>query len=195
MLDKNKLVKVRNRDNGTVGYTIPDLGNLHRSFRPNELKEISVNELQKLHYIAGGDYIIENCLLIEDKEVLNFILEGRGVEPEYFYTEEDIKNLLTNGSLDEFLDCLDFAPAGVIELIKDLAVKLEVNDIRKREAIFKKTGFNVSKAIEINKETKDDTDTETPKRRVGAKEEDVKEAASAAPTRRVTENKYKIVTK
>ena len=27
MIDKNKLIEVKNRDNGRVGYTIPDLGN------------------------------------------------------------------------------------------------------------------------------------------------------------------------
>ena len=89
MLDKNQLVKVKNRNNGNVGYTIPDLGNLHRSFRPGEVKDISVDELRKLHYISGGDYILENYLLIEDKAVLQEILDGRSVEPEYFYSEED----------------------------------------------------------------------------------------------------------
>ena len=32
MLDKNTLIKVTNRDNGSVGYSIPDLGNLKRRF-------------------------------------------------------------------------------------------------------------------------------------------------------------------
>ena len=34
MLEKDTLIRVRNRDNGKVGYTIPDLGNLHRQFNP-----------------------------------------------------------------------------------------------------------------------------------------------------------------
>ena len=191
MIEKNRLVKVKNRDSGTVGYIIPDLGNLRRSFMPNETKEITFDELQKLHYISGGDYIIENCLLIEDKEVLKEIFEGKQVEPEYFYTEEDIKNLLLNGSLDEFLDCLDFAPDGVIEIIKDLAVKLEINDIKKRAAIQRKTGLNINSAVMFNEEVKDSSETKAPKRRVGSAEEDKSE--TAAPVRRVTESKYKIV--
>ena len=32
MIEKDTLIKVINRVNGTVGYTIPDLNNLHRSF-------------------------------------------------------------------------------------------------------------------------------------------------------------------
>jgi len=39
---------------------------------------------------------------------------------------------MKTGSLDEFLDCLDFAPEGVTDLIKTLAVELPLNDVAKR---------------------------------------------------------------
>ena len=68
---------------------------------------------------------------------------------------------MLNGSLDEFLDCLDFAPEGVRELIKVLAVELPLNDVAKRKAIFEKLGFNVDKAIEIEQESAD-ADEEKP---------------------------------
>lgn len=154
MLEKNTIIKVMNRDNGTVGYTIPDLNNLHRNFQPKEEKEVTMEELRKLSYLPGGETIIRDCLIIENEEALKELLCD--VEPEYFYTEEDIKTLLTSGTIDQFMDCLDFAPAGVIDLVKDLAVKMEINDIRKRQAILEKTGFNVDKAIQINKETSEE---------------------------------------
>lgn len=90
---------------------------------------------------------------------------------EYFYSREDIKKLMESGSLDQFLDCLDFAPAGVKDIIKDMAVELPLNDMNKRQAIMEKLNFDVNKAIEI-KNTKfdgdinEDTEKETPKRRV-----------------------------
>jgi len=62
---------------------------------------------------------------------------------------------MQTGSLDEFLDCLDFAPEGVKDLIKNLAVDLPLNDVAKREAIFNKLGFNVDNAIRIKKESED----------------------------------------
>ena len=37
------------------------------------------------------------------------------------------------------MDTLDFAPEGVIGLMKDLAVKLEIPDVRKRQAISERT--------------------------------------------------------
>lgn len=157
MLDKDTLIKVRNRDNGTVGYTIPDLGNLHREFQPNEVKTLTFEELQKLSWIVGGDVILRDYLVIEDNDEAITALLGE-VEPEYNYTEAEIKELLLHGSLDQFKDALDFAPKGVIELIKSLAVSLPLNDLAKIKAIKEQTGFNVETAIAINEET---AETET----------------------------------
>jgi hypothetical protein len=161
MLDDSEIIIVRNRDNGIVGYKIPEMNNLKREFMPKEQKKIAMGELRALSYIPGGDVILKELLVIENKEAVEELVYG--VEPEYFYTEEDIKRLLTKGTLDEFKDCLDFAPEGVINLIQDLAVKLEISDLDKRKAIFDKTGFNVTKAIEINYEAKEIEET-TPKK-------------------------------
>ena len=163
MLDKTTVIKVRNRDNGTVGYVVPDLGNLHRSFQPHEEKEITMEELRKLSYLPGGDIILKDYLIIDNKEAIAELLGE--VEPEYNYTEEEVKYLLEKGSLDQLKDALDFAPSGVIELIKDLAVKTELNDISKRDAIFKKTGFNVTSAVEFNKEIEGSDEETTQTRR------------------------------
>lgn len=152
MIEKDTLIKVRNRNKGTVGYTIPDLGNLHRNFQPSEIKEIPMEELRKLSWIPGGRVLLEDYLIVEDAAAIRELLNLEP-EPEYYYTEEDIIKLLNEGTMDQFLDCLEFAPDGTIQLIKDYAVKLELSDIRKREAIFKKTGFDVTSAIEINKES------------------------------------------
>lgn len=165
-MDNKKIVRVLNRDGGSVGYTIPDLNNLHRNFETGEEKKLSVEELQKLSYIPGGEYILRNCLLIKDSEVVEELLGE--VEPEYYYTKNEIKTLLTSGSLDQLLDCLDFSPSGVVDIVKDMAIKMNINDINKREAIFEKTGLNVTKAIEINKETEKVEEQVPQKRRTKA---------------------------
>lgn len=186
MLDKDILVKVTNRDNGSVGYVIPDLNNLHRNFQSGETKEVTMNELRKLSYIPGGEEILRNYLIIHNEDAVKELLNQ--VEPEYYYTEADVKNLLLNGSLDALRDCLDFAPTGTIDLVKKCAVELKLNDIAKREAILKSTGFNVSSAIEINEETKDDQNQEGPKeRRVTSTNTTVSQG------RRTQPNNYKVV--
>ena len=78
------------------------------------------------------------------------------VEPEYWLDDEGVKNLLLKGSLDEFLDCLDFAPSGVIDLIKKYAIALPLNDVAKREALLKKTGFDVDTVLRNQKLAKED---------------------------------------
>lgn len=183
-MEKETLVKVRNRAEGSVGYIIPDLGNLNRQFMANETKEVSFDELRKLSFVPGGRYLLDNCLIIEDKDALQELVGD--VQPEYFYTEEDIKNLLLAGSMDAFLDFLDFAPQGGIDLAKDLAVKLQINDINKREAIKNKTGFDVTKAIEFNKETAEDAPQTEKVRRTAPI------TAETATGRRTAPPKYKV---
>lgn len=151
MLDNNTLIKVRNRDNGRVGYTIPDMNNLHRNFESGETKQLTMEELRKLSWLPGGQRMLEDLLVIENNEARQELLPS--VEPEYNYTREDVEELLRKGSLDQLKDCLDFAPQGVINLVKEVAVEIELNDIQKRDAILETTNFNVTNAININKES------------------------------------------
>lgn len=147
-MENNKIVDVKNRTNGRVGYTIPDK-RLHRTFAPNETKKIELEELKELSYLPGGEFTLRELLIVGDRDALA-ALNMEDVEPEYFYTEEDIVKLLTTGTLDQLEDTLNFAPEGVIGLIKDIAVKTELPDTRKRDMISKKTGFNINNAIMVN---------------------------------------------
>ena len=156
-MDKNKMVKVINKFNGIVGYEVPEL-DVNRTFYPKESKNISYDELEKLSYLPGGSSILKNYLEIADEEVIMELFNIKP-EPEYHYSEDDVKKLLTTGSLDQFLDCLDFAPPVIIDMIKDMAVTLPLNDMAKRDAIKDKIGFDVTKAIEI-KNTKYDGEAE-----------------------------------
>lgn len=159
MDNDNKMVKVTNRSRGTVGYTIPDMGNLQRFFAYGETKVVPMEEIRKLDWTPGGAVLLRDYLKIEDADVVEEILHD--VEPEYNYTEAEIKEILLNGSMDQVMDTLDFAPEGVIDLMKDLAIKLEIPDVRKRNAISERTKSDVSKAIEINQLSKLEEETST----------------------------------
>jgi hypothetical protein len=189
MLDKNTTIKVKNRDNGTVSYVVPDLGNLHRSFQPQEEKEITMDELRKLSYLPGGDVILKDYLVIENAEAVAELLGE--VEPEYNYTEAEIEELLKNGTLDQLLDALDFAPEGVVELIKDIAVKTELNDINKRKAILEKTGFNVTSAIDFNKEVAEADEKSVQSRRAAPISQPAAESNNGRRTTIIIPNKNK----
>ena len=146
-LTKDTLISVKNKFDGTVGYEVPDL-KVYRNFYPNETKMISYDELEKSSYTPGGMVILKEYLEVQNREAISKLL-NTNPEPEYFYSKEDIVNIMRTGSLDQFLDCLDFAPEGIRDTIKDLAVELPLNDVQKREAIKEKLGFDVDMAISV----------------------------------------------
>ena len=185
----SKIYSVTNRSSSLVFYSIPEK-NINRQFTAGETKQISHEELLSLSYQAGGPALIRNYLYIAEPEAVKEF-NGR-VEPEYYLDAAGVKNLILTGSLDEFLDCLDFAPEGVLDLIKKLAVDLPMSDVRKAEALKEKTGFDAMKAIANDKASKE----EEPELKV-AKERRVKAADAVSETgttgRRTSGDKYKII--
>lgn len=161
-------MRIKNRSAGVVVYSIPDM-NIRRRFAPGEVKDISKEEISKLMYQPGGHYLLVNYLQANQEDIAQ--LDMPEPEKEYYYTDEQIKELMTSGSLDEFLDALDFAPEGIIDLFKKYAVELPLRDLYKIDALKKKTGFDTTKALENAKaiETEETVVVETaPKRRVSA---------------------------
>lgn len=193
MVDDKKIVYLTNRSRGSVGYVIPDMGNLRRRFEHGETKQVPVEEVRKLDWTPGGHVLLRDYFIIKDADLAKEILHD--VEPEYSYTEDKIKEILTTGSMDEFLDFIDFAPEGAIELMKDLAVKLEIPDTRKREALSKATHSNVDNAIKINQQSQiAEKKVEEPSKRRRmpiSKNEETKQRRTAT----VADDKYKVVSK
>ena len=158
-MESSKILKVKNRSASLAVYSIPEI-NIRREFAPGETKNITYGELEKLSYQPGGRAIMQNFLQIIDPEATGDL--GINREPEYDLSEQQIVDLMTNGSLDAFLDCLDFAPVGVIDLIKKYSISLPLNDIDKREALKKKTGFDVTVALaNLQKEKEEEEATST----------------------------------
>ena len=170
---------VKNRSAGGVVYRIPEDG-IRRYFSAGETKRISYDELLHLSYQPGGRELMANFLQIQSEGV-NRSLNIK-TEPEYYMSERDVIELLKNGSLDQFLDCLDFAPIGVIDLIKKLSVTVPLSDYDKRKALKEKTGFDVDAAI-ANSGLEPERNTQ----------EEEKETATTPTTTRRTNTNYKII--
>jgi hypothetical protein len=186
----SKKVSIKNRSNSIVIYNIPEMG-IRREFMPNEVKNITSDELEALSYRPGGMDLIRNELLITDAEVLTDMAVK--VEPEYYLDDKGVIELLNTGSMDSFLDCLDFAPQGVLDLIKKYAVSLPVNDSRKREAIKTKLGLDVDLALLHQKQVKEALEEESGKtERLDAPVRRVKTEEKPAG-RRTTVPQYKVV--
>ena len=179
------MFNIKNRSAGVAGYTIPELG-VRRSFAPGEVKQISVEELEKLTYQPGGMNLLSNFLQIMDEAGIKQV--GLRPEPEYHMSESDVVRLITHGSVDEFLDCLDFAPPGVIDLIKTLSVKVPLTDLNKRQALKAKTGFDCDAALRHVLEEKED---ETPANTAAPAQRRVQKTETG---RRTETPKYKVTT-
>lgn len=164
MVEKNREIKLTNRDNGTVGYTIKDM-NLHRTFTGGETKTVTFDEIEKLAWTNGGLSLLKNYLIIQDKEAAEEILGE--LEPEYYYDKDTVRTLLKDGSLEQLQDTLEFAPKGVIDLIKEESVAMPLNDVAKRKEIKKQTHFDIDGAIRANEAYNDEENSEDdkPKRR------------------------------
>lgn len=183
-MDLNTICAIKNRSSSLLVYKIPEK-NIRREFAPGETKRIPFEEIRALSYQPGGSALIMNYLQV-NQDVLSAL--GYRPEPEYFMNESQIKDLLINGTLDEFLDCLDFAPSGVINLIKQYSVTLPLNDLQKRRALKKFLGFDVDKAI-VHVEEDKQTEEET----INVRTRRVVQNDTSMTTGRRTQPKYKVV--
>lgn len=185
MIKEDTMYNVKNRSSSVVVYRIPE-SNLRREFAPGETKRIPFGELEKLTYQQGGRTMLEQFLQIVDEAVTSDLNVHR--EAEYDMSEAQVRDLLLTGSIDAFLDALDFAPIGVIDLMKTMAVKLPLTDLNKRKALKEKTGFDVDKALmHIEEEKEEEAEHIQP-----VKQERRVKTTSASQGRRTASN-YKVV--
>lgn len=183
----SKMYNVKNRGASTVVYKIPEDG-IRREFKPGQTLPISSEELEKLTYQPGGTLILSQFLQILDLEAIQTM--HIKTEPEYHMSERDVASLIQSGSLDAFLDALDFAPIGVIDLIKKLSIEIPLVDIQKRKALKEKTGFDVEAALKHNEEDKEDAQSTILKQNNGERR-----VKAEQPAGRRTAPKYNIINK
>jgi hypothetical protein len=143
-MNNGQVFNVKNRSAGTVVYKIPEL-NVRRVFTPGEVKRISYGELEALSFAPGGKELIAEYLQVRSAEALNQL--NVNVEQEYFMDRDQVVTLIKSGTDDQWIDALNFAPAGVIELIKQLSVEIPLADYNKRKILKDKLGFDVDAAI------------------------------------------------
>ena len=180
-MDRKKIFNVKNRSASTVVVRVPDLG-IRREFAPGESVRMTFEELEKLSYQPGGRELMANFLQIMEDEVNDEL--GIHRENEYYMSEAQIAQMLKSGSLEQFKDCLDYAPIGVIDLVKQIAVQLPLTDTVKIRVLKEKTGFDTEKAI-MNAEAENAPEENSTK----------EETKPATATGRRTNTNYRVVNK
>lgn len=195
MINEKAIYSVKNRSASTVIYSIPEMNNLRREFRPGEIKSVTGSELIQLSYRPGGRRIIENYLLINNEEVLDGL--NMEVEPEYKLDEAGVVKLLKDGSEDQLIDCLNFAPEGVKDLVKAVALAMPLNDLNKCKIIKDMLGYDVLFVRSTNEQIAKESGAEAApapakKRRVASTSAATKQTTTTAKrkTRKVATPEY-----
>lgn len=196
-MNENKIFQVTNRSAGLVCYAIPEIGVKNREFQPGETKKISYDELNHLTYVPGGIELLRSYLQVHDEERAELIGQ---TEPEYNMSVSDVKELILHGTMDEWLDCLDFAPDGVIDLIRTLSIELPLTDTRKMEAFKQKKNIDIARAIQAKREEEEELkaaqeQSDASKERRVAKAAEPEKKPAAPAERRTTGSKYNVVKK
>lgn len=169
----DKLIPVQNLTASVVSYIVPETNNV-RHFSGQQLRnDITAGELRSLYATKGGRVLIEDYLGIKNKELAEeFNISTDVFEHEYSWTQKEVDDVLTTGSLDSLKDALEFGPEGIKQLIIDRAIDLRIPDNNKLAAIQEFTGRDVGNMIRL------DMELESPK-----------EEKTSRGTRRVTSNK------
>ena len=191
MNKEDKIFRVTNRSASRVFYAVPELGIKSRKYEPGETKRVSYAELEGLSFIPGGMELMRDYLLIQDEEAREELVGT--VEPEYNMTEQQVRDLILTGSMDEWLDALDFAPEGVIDLVKNLSVQLPLTDTNKMRVFQEKKGINLERMIRARQEELAEAEQSN---QAAAEKKAAEKAVAAVPAgRRTSGSKYKVVKK
>ena len=100
----NKYVVI-SKYNGTLSVQELNSGIRYVWNQIGDKLDLTEDQLRSILNTPGGRYTLENYVAIENPEIVKKL--GINAEPEYFYTEEDIKKLLLEGSEDQLKDALD----------------------------------------------------------------------------------------
>lgn len=156
LISDDTLVPIRSIVNCQTGYILPSSGRSRR-LMPDVTMRVTAGELRELFFSPGGSILLQNYINVGNKSLAaEFGVPYDAIE--YNWTEADVKKCLTEDEIDVLLDALDFAPQGIIETLKDDAIKLEINDRAKIKAIADKTGVDIDAAIK-NNHAYDNSDT------------------------------------
>ena len=158
-------IKIRNLCDHSVVYSITD--GARRELAPNQSITVTAGELRQLNSEYGGSVLLRNFIQIFNDELADEFGVNVEENPEYKWSKEDVDRVLLEEPIEVLEDALDFAPAGIIDLIISRAVATQLPDNRKRKAILESTGRNISKMIEVDEWVASGTSTEPvkPKRR------------------------------
>lgn len=157
----NERVKVANRIKGIVVINDPNIPFRREWTQKGQVLTIPMDIMQDLIYQEGVHaLILDGTLEIVDKsDRIALGLEApEQKEPTIkFMTENQMLGALV-GNIEGLKKLLEELPKAQIEEFIDLAVEKEITDMPKVDLIEKKTGKNIIKLVQFNRQLKEDSE-------------------------------------
>lgn len=151
-LTDSTIVEVFNNTSGVVGFRSESNRKKYRWDKPDSRRKVTLGELKDLVYSSGGFELLKECLLIKDIDVR--IELGLPIEKEHILDDNDIVQLLKNGTAEDLENVLSKTNSGIREKTSAIAIELEISDLNKLEIIERYTGVDVLAQIKEKREEK-----------------------------------------
>lgn len=157
-------VKVRNMVDYNVGYKIEE-DNVRRQFSPHEVKTVTAGELRKLDYTRGGHVLLTSYLAVQNKSLAQeFGVDEDSFANEYNWDAAKVDQVLLSEPVEVLQDAMDFAPEGILQLIKDRAIALRLDSMDKRKVISDAMKIDLNGMIELAIKAESTETKEAPKK-------------------------------
>ncbi len=144
---KNQKIEVVSRYGGMISIKESNTGIVRTWPKCGAKLYLTEDSLLNLSMTPGARKLIQDYLIIKNDEVLEELEVD--VELEYHYEVKEVTDLLMNGSEEELIDALNLAPKGVVDLIKKVAIEIQLPNMNKRKIIDKMLQVDISKMIEV----------------------------------------------
>lgn len=146
-------VEIVNTIKAHVGFVVPN-SNIRKTFRGKGARtKMPFEDLEQAFYEPGVSYLFETGILyigdMEVKKALGLENEGADVPERVIVLEdEEMDELLTEGSFKDFLDTLSKLSPEQAKSLAERAVEIEITNMTKAQDLKEATGIDVLTRIQ-----------------------------------------------
>ncbi len=155
-------VKVASRVKGIITLSNPDIRFRREWLKKGQVVTLPFDILQDMIYEDGVKAMFDQGILeiIDKADRVALGLEEdsgeEGIKAPKFVTENQMLATLVTGTVPELKKLMDEMPRAQLEELVELAVEKEITSMDKVDAIEKKTGKNVIKLVQFNRQLKEE---------------------------------------
>ncbi len=160
---ENRKVMVKSESTGRLSINLPELQLKRIWEKKGTIRPISFEDLQQALYVPGVEYMFkEGMLSIESmQDKIDLGLEPEGTKEDspvniIILNDSQKKRYLTVLPTSEFKQELEKLPYEQINSLVDYAIEKELMDMDKCDILKEKTGIDIIKAIQLNRQAKEE---------------------------------------